>query len=461
MELPVHLLSDNFVKTKHITKDTPFVIEEIRGRKLLCPARLDLAAKIAYIEARENGGDMDFARELYGKHIEAFSEGYYTEPGDENKNSLDRFFSVFDALIDDFKTDGFDSEKSLVPVGRNNVILDGAHRTACAIYFDQTVTVIRFPQFAVNFDYSYFRERRLSEEMLQYMAVKYREYAQRNLYFACLWPVSAVAKRSKAVEIIANQYAIVLDSVVMLQKNGLRNFMLQIYQHQNWIGTPENHFSGVMGKVEACYAPGKNTQAILFEGDSLESVLAMKDEIRNIFQIDKHAIHISDSNEETGLMAELLFNENSVHALNYGKPDFFPELYVRLKERIHEPTVFNHWATLSYYGIAEGKTICSDSAEYDSGNPRTYFVFDGQKLPALSEAKAILAKSEKVELYNRTKILLQSTGGDATIKRAIEDARTGIAWKTQKTVLRCKQIGMRITQKIGIYEFLHKILHRY
>ena len=140
MELPIHLLSENFIKTKHITKETPFVTEEVRGRELLCPERIDLAAKIAYIEARETGGDMSFARELYRKHIEAFSEGYFTEPGDENKDSLEKFFSVFDELIDDFKKNGFNPEKSLIPVGQNNIILDGAHRTACAIYFDKTVT---------------------------------------------------------------------------------------------------------------------------------------------------------------------------------------------------------------------------------------------------------------------------------------------------------------------------------
>lgn len=460
MELPIHLLSDNFVNTKHITKDTPFQVEEIRGRELLCPARLDLAAKIAYIEAREKGGDMSFARELYQKHIEAFSEGYYTEPGDENKNSLDKFFSIFDELIDDFKTRGFDAEKSLVPVGRNNIILDGAHRTACAIYFDTTVTVIHFPQFEVSFNYNYFRERRLSEEMLQYMAVKYSEYAEKNLYLACLWPISAVAKRPKAVEVIASQHEIVLDSTVMLQKNGLRNFMLQIYQHQSWIGTVDNHFSGVMGKVEACYEPGKTTQAIMFEGDALESVLVMKEEIRNIFQIDKHAIHISDSNEETNLMARLLFNNNSVHALNHGKPDSFPEMYPRLKEKLIEPAAFNHRATLVYYGIAENNAVSSEFSEYDSTNPRTFFYFDGQKLPSLTTVKVLLSKTEHEELYTRVKKLLQSTGGNVTIKRVTEDMHTKIAWKTQKTILRCKQIGMYITQKIGIYDFLHKIMHR-
>ena len=144
MKLPLHLLSENFVKTKKITKDTPYEIREMDAKELLCPERLDLAAKIAYIEAREKGGDMSFARELYRKHIEAFSEGNYTEPGDENKTSLEKFFSVFDELIDNYRENGFDSDKSLVPIGRDNIILDGAHRTACAIFFGGKISVIFF-----------------------------------------------------------------------------------------------------------------------------------------------------------------------------------------------------------------------------------------------------------------------------------------------------------------------------
>ena len=460
MGLPIYLLSDNFVKTKHITEDMPFQIEEINARELLCPERLDLAAKIAYIEARENGGDMHFAEEAYRKHIEAFSDGYYTEPGDESKNSLDKFLSVFDELIDEFRDRGFDPSKSLIPVGKNNIILDGAHRTACAIFFNKTVSIIRFPQFEVNFNYEYFRSKRLSEEMLRYMAVKYSQYAQKNLYFACFWPVSAESKRPKAIKLISDKYSIVLDSTMVLSKNGLRNFMLQIYQHQDWVGTPENHFSGVMGKVDACFAPGGNIETVMFEGGNLEDVLAVKNQIREMFHIDKHAIHISDSSKETNLIADSLWNENSIHALNYGKPDYYPEIYSKLREKLTPPKAFNRWATLAYYGITEEDGICSECAEYDPFNPRTFFVFDGQKLPALAVVKGILSKSGDRELYTQIANLLQSTGGNTTLRRKMEDVRTTIAWKIQQTILRSKQIGMRITQRIGIYHFLHKLLHR-
>ncbi len=458
MELPLHLLSDNFIKTKRITQDTPYEIKEIEAKELLCPERLDLAAKIAYIEAREKGGDMSFARELYRKHIEAFSEGYYTEPGDDNKTSLDRFFSVFDELIDDYKENGFDSDKSLVPIGRDNIILDGAHRTACAIYFGGRVAVISLPQFEVNFNYRYFRDRRLSEEMLEYMATLYSRYASKPLYLACLWPVSTAAKRPVATEIIAAQHGIVYDTSVMLKKNGLRNFMVQIYQHQDWIGTPENHFAGVMGKVDACFAPNASTETILFEGGALEEVLQMKDLIQNVFMLDKHAVHISDSNEETKLMASLLFNANSRHALNYGMPDAFPQCYHRIKGLKDTEANLDMPATLAYYGIENVGDVVADGISFDELNPRTYFVFDGLKLPALSLVKKNLSTGN-TNSYRKVIELIKLQEKNAH-KRKVEDFQTTFIWKAQKVKLRCKQIAMKVTQRIGLYEVLHRLHHR-
>lgn len=458
MTLPVHLLSDNFVKTNHITEDMPFEIQEIKASSLLCPERFDLAAKIAYIEARENGADMTFARELYRKHIEAFSEGSFTEPGDENKTSLDQFFAAFDALIDDYKEYGFQAEKSLVPMGANNIILDGAHRTACAIYFGGTVTTIAFPQLKVNFDYRYFRSRRLSEEMLEYMAVVYSRYAPRPVYMACLWPAANREKRPGAVRLIEAEHGIVYDTSIALTKAGLRNFMLQIYQQQDWIGTAENHFAGVMGKVDACFAPNSPIETILFEGGELENVLRMKERIRNIFNLDKHSIHVSDSNEETRLMAALLFSENSRHALNYGKPDAYPERFYEMMRYKGTNASLNRNATISYYEIADMGEIIPDASVVDVFNPRSYFVYDGMKLPTLTTLKNLdFQYNGEIErkIVKLTRSLTKNNKN-----RQIEDARTVWAWRIKKSKLRCKQIAMRITQKIGIYDVIYKIRHR-
>lgn len=455
MSLPLHLLSDNLIHTWHITQDTPFLIEEVDACSLLTPQRLDLTAKLIYISAKESNEHIAYAKELYSKHIEAFSQGSYSEPGDSSKASIDAFFATFDRLINDIKTNGLDATKSLIPVGAENIILDGAHRTACAIYFKKRIKIIRFPNFSVDFGYTYFQNRHLRSELLHHMAQIYTKYTCRPIYCACLWPVAVMEKRGQAIDIIRQRHNVIYNTEVMLSLNGLRNLMLQIYHHQDWIGTPENHFEGVMGKVNACFDPGMPTEVILFEGGALSDVLCMKDEIRSIFKLDKHAIHISDSTDETQLMAELLFNENSCHALNFGKPDFFPSFWNMLLQT-QESDVITEEATLAFYGIRMPKQKITLGYRIYAVNPRTYFVFLGRKLPALHIVKGNLVK--KTPDYNAVCDILRKSNTQSNMKRKMEYWRTSFAWTSQRVILRCKQVIAKVAQKVGIYETLHKFL---
>ena len=305
MGFPYHLLSDNFIKTRGINDSTKYEILEVDPRILLTPERIDLAAKIAYIRAVDTKIDLEFAKELYVKHIEAFSDGYFNEPGDDNKTSIDDFFREFNALIKSIKEEGFDNSKSLIPVGKDNIILDGAHRTACAIYFNKPVQIIKFDDFEFNFNYEYFRGKRLTEELLGYMAIDFARYSNSKLYCACIWPASPVEKRKQVLDLINKNGKIIYERDVQLDFEGLRNLMVQIYGHQEWIGSTDDEFIGVNGKVDPCYVPGVPCKIVLFEGGELEEVLKMKDDIREIFNIGKHALHISDTLEETQLMTSL------------------------------------------------------------------------------------------------------------------------------------------------------------
>ena len=53
----------------------------------------------------------------------------------------DKFFSVFNELIDDFKKNGFDPEKSLIPVGKNTYGHPGSE--TLKRYFDRNITYYR------------------------------------------------------------------------------------------------------------------------------------------------------------------------------------------------------------------------------------------------------------------------------------------------------------------------------
>ena len=162
-------------------------IEYVNARDLLVPERIDLIAKYKYIEAYEKKYETSFFLELYKRTIEAFSNGIYVEPGKEDKNSFQKYIEQFNNLIDDIKQNGIDESISIVPVGANNIILDGAHRVSIAAYFNLKVPVIRFDTAYVNYGPYFFEQRLLSEEDIKYLITEYCKI-KNDVYAICLWP---------------------------------------------------------------------------------------------------------------------------------------------------------------------------------------------------------------------------------------------------------------------------------
>lgn len=325
-------LTNHFYQKYNIDPNKELKIEKISARELLVANRIDLVAKIKYIEFREKGYDSLFARELYSKHIEAFSLGTYSEPGDDNKNSIDKYFEVFDRMIDDIKINGFDDTISVVPVGMGNTILDGAHRTAIAAYFNLKLPIVRFNDRYVNYGTEFFRNRLLEEKYLDYMVTEYCKLKE-NVFFACVWPKAKGEDNIQQMnELINNSTNVVYTKNLSLNYQGLRNFMIQIYSSQEWIGSIENNFSGTQKKIDSCFDREGHIKCFVLESTSLKEIVEMKSNIRKIFNIGNHSIHISDNQPETIQICNLLLNENSLDSLNNGKPDHYKSFYIRSNE---------------------------------------------------------------------------------------------------------------------------------
>lgn len=395
-EFPYNKLTKYFVCENGITIETNYVIKRIRARELINANRIDLMAKWIYVDAREKGMDMHDAEEIYKAHIEAFSGGLFFEPGSDEKKDINDFFEIFDKLIKEIKEYGFDPEKSLIPVGDNNILLDGAHRCAIAAYFDYEVTVIYFPQMTRNMNYQYFRDWLLYDKFLDRMILQYSHLVS-NLYCACIWPRAENAqKREMALKMIADTGIIVYTKEVEFTYCGITNFMIQIYGNQTWIGTYQDGHSGVKAKVDECYKKKIKTLVVFFEADSLECVLELKRNVRNIFNMENHSIHISDTMPETREMAELVLNANSLLHLNYGYPDRYSEATQKLldtREQIIEngeeiaDCIFDSNGTLMIWGIAKKNSmVCLRNMPIDLiYNPNNYFVYMGMKFIALDK----------------------------------------------------------------------------
>lgn len=149
---------------------------------------------------------------------------------------------------------------------------------------------------------------------------------------ACLWPKADRNKMDEVERKLKSIGHIVYAQDVYLTYRGICNFMTQIYGHQPWTGSIEDHFSGVKGKADACYKEGQPVRTYLFEASDMDSVVEIKKQIREIFQIQNHSIHISDNWNETLDMVELLYNRNSVEFLNRANPYMYNGVYHKIRE---------------------------------------------------------------------------------------------------------------------------------
>ncbi len=361
----------------HFYKDLKLIdyeIKTVRAIKLLTSNRLDLAFKLLYLEMKDIG--VVFAKEAYKDHIRAFSLGKFEEPGNEEKTDFDKFLKSFCRTYNDIKQNGFDKGKTVIPLTNSNSIANGAHRVASAIYLDKYVDCVRLGIFDHVYDYNYFYNRNVSRDTLDAVATKFVEYAE-NVYVALIWP-TAKGNDAEIEKIIPN---IVYRKDIQLNSNGAHNLLSQIYYGEDWLGNIENNYKGSKAKLVECFKTFDPIRAIAFQANTLDEVLKIKDRIRDVFNVGKHSIHITDTKEEAIRVVRVVFNSNGIHFLNYAKPNKYKSIHSeisRFKSLLDKngsninDVVMDADSTLALYGIRE----CDNAQKIFDDNTR-FINYDG------------------------------------------------------------------------------------
>lgn len=278
--------------------------------------RFDVAFKLILVELYLGEVKSDYALNCYKAHIDAFSLGLFKEPGNESKNSFERFVTDFDALYRDLSCQGFDDAVSLIPLAKDGSILNGAHRTGASIYLGVKPTVLMTDIEPSRYDFSFFEKRGLSSDMLDLAARTFVKYSK-NTYIAILWP-SSRAKNISAVERELDK--IVYKKTISLSYNGAHNLLSQVYEGEPWLGDKEKNYPGIAAKLSGCFSAGGDVTVIAFQADCLNDVLAAKDRVRALCGVGKHSIHITDTSRESIALSNLLFLDNSIKFLNKASP---------------------------------------------------------------------------------------------------------------------------------------------
>lgn len=169
MSEALDLIQSHWVEKYHL-RDHEYEVFSLPAAELLTPLRFDLFAKLYYIRNRKVRPRL--ARRVYYESLRALVP-LGKEWGQKEKNSFAVHFKVFDALIDSFESAEFDPGVSMVPIGKNHVLLDGAHRVSTLAYYGKDVTVSYFPDVVGdNYPYTLFLWHGMSRRAMDLVALE-------------------------------------------------------------------------------------------------------------------------------------------------------------------------------------------------------------------------------------------------------------------------------------------------
>ena len=467
----------------HFRKDLKkekYKVKSLAATELLTYTRFDIAFKLLYLEMLEYG--VSFSKHIYKEHIRAFSLGKFIEPGNKEKNSIDGFVNSFKKTFEDIKLNGFDANKTLIPLSKNGSIANGAHRVASAIYLGKDVDCVEIDTGDHIYDYKFFYSRNISSSILDTVVTKFGDYSD-NLHIAFLWP-TAKGYDEEIEKIIPN---IVYRKEIKLNPNGAHNLISQIYYGEEWLGSVEDDFRGSQGKLVECFKNSEPVRVIAFQAESLNEVLEIKDKVRDIFNVGKHSIHITDTKEEAVRVARVVFSDNSIHFLNYAKPnqyisthrkiDIFKQFVEKNKINLND-VVLDSGIVLSIYGLRECSDIDyfvddNDKLKYNDEeleyhdeeleyhdeekiemifNPKYYFYFNDIKFISFNQVYRMKKNRAEEKDVNDCKIM-EALIEDNTFKKVLNQWKQGFLYMKIKS----RANIIKIMKSIGIYKIAKNI----
>lgn len=428
--------------------------------------RFDLAFKLYFLQGLNMKQSSDYRELCYKQHIKAFSEGTYSEPNNPEKNSYKQFKKVFEMLFNNIKIDGFDANKSLIPLAQDGSILNGAHRTATTIFFAQPASVLQTQLPARDFDYLYFKQRGVPNVMLDNVAQTFIEYDPK-CFLAIVWP-AANGHDSEVEKILAK---VVYKKRVKLNYNGAHNILAEAYQSEAWLGDENKNFPGIKNKLVECFPNFKEVKVYLFKSDNLEQVLQLKDQVRGLFNIGKHSIHITDSQEETLRLGRLLLNENGVHFLNYAWPRKFltgavsaatPNIAAESDLVISNDRILMDLYGLRKYEIKDTEKSGAIDISFDKNlgevldHPRNYFWYKGRKHIALKTL--LLMKAQRNQPQDIKDIaLIKPLMRDSKSRENYDLIYCKFYYKKIKFIRSVKLTVAQILIKLGVFDLIKSL----
>ena len=288
------------------------------------PSRFDFMAKYLYVKQYDKRYNTNFFIDLYKAHINTFNGAYELpditiQNNTITKQNMGDFIKIFDELIGDMKKNGYNKQYP-IPVDQTGIIENGAHRLLTAYYYNIQPEMKYISGKGQHYDYNFFLQRQGKPALERiYADTMALEYIKHNPNQRCmiLYPNAYDSNKIQKIIPIIKQYGyIYYHKEIKLSPNGLINLIKELYRGEEWIGGlfPS---SGGDGKFRLCYA----NNPIIYISISMFDVtklIEMKEKCRQIYNLGKHSLHVSDYISDTWRISAALLNENSIDFLNNG-----------------------------------------------------------------------------------------------------------------------------------------------
>ena len=307
---------------------------------LLTHKRFDVVVKYMYAKNLTS----EFYKSVYKEHLRIWN-GF--KEGNPKKNGFEEFDNAFKSIINN-------TVDEPVPVNPDGHIANGAHRLAAALYHQRPINTRSTnsdENYPIEADYRVFLNKGLHKHMLQRTALEYAKLKS-NTHVICLFPI-AHSRFDEVITIIKKHSNIFYKSSEVINRTGQLGLIKEIYLSDGWASE-----KGIMKKCKQCFRGNNNVTFLLIDAQNLEIVKEMKKEIRALFKVGNHSVHINDYHEDTIRIAKTVFNDNSLHFLNNRKNVLFPN-YKKLMTNIkpNDNEIITGSTVLSLYGLRDCKDI--------------------------------------------------------------------------------------------------------
>jgi len=291
-------------------------LENVDARNFLSSNRIDVVAKIIYCEYFLNITPTKFNRMFYYIHLKKWKN---FKGKDSFKKNFHDYENEFKKIILSIKKNGFDTEKSIIPIDKTNKIIDGSHRLAASIVLDKKINISKFlvnsPSVTIDRFINKFNFK--NANLIDYLISNFIKYNQ-NLRIFTLFPVRDKKFDEKTFSIIENYGDIIIRKKFNVSTilNGF-NICRTLYRGAEWIGNIDNKYKGALWKAKNCF---NNTdgiiELILFNPSKEEygtpkNLKKIKEVIRKLYNIHYHSIHSSDNQFETINYSKIFFHPNT------------------------------------------------------------------------------------------------------------------------------------------------------